>query len=204
MDKKACFDLPDNMENFKGNININCCCCKGGNGSGGNSGGNVNNVAAIGAVLHFAMVDAPEGWLKCDGAEVSRKEYVNLFDAIGTVYGDGDGSETFNVPDLRGEFIRGYDDSSLVDEDRVFGSRQKASVITYDPCMTSIDVTGLYNTINDDMGDFRIRAGYDKVEMADYLGVNAAGVHNVKTGSTDECFAGVRPRNVALLACIKY
>src|SRR5262245_45908904 len=59
-------------------------------------------VAPTGSVVAFAGVSAPTGWLLCDGAAVSRTIYVNLYNVIGTTYGVGDGSTTFNVPDLRG------------------------------------------------------------------------------------------------------
>ena len=55
----------------------------------------------IGALLSFAGSTAPLGWLMCDGAAVSRATYAALFAVIGTTYGVGDGSTTFNVPDLR-------------------------------------------------------------------------------------------------------
>ncbi len=51
--------------------------------------------------------DIPDGWLHCHGQAVSRTEYSDLFAAIGTVYGAGDGSTTFNLPDFRGSFLRG-------------------------------------------------------------------------------------------------
>lgn len=66
-----------------------------------------------GTVVAYGAVDAPEGWLVCDGAAVSRTEYVELFDTIGTTFGVGDGSTTFNVPDLVGQFIRGADAGSM-------------------------------------------------------------------------------------------
>ena len=77
-----------------------------------------------GAVQSFAMSTAPSGWLDCDGSAVSRTTYSNLFSAIGTTFGTGDGSTTFNVPDLRGEFIRGWDDGRGVDSGRTFGTAQ--------------------------------------------------------------------------------
>ena len=62
------------------------------------------------ATVHaFAGTTAPEGWAMCDGSAVSRTEYAALFAAIGTTYGVGDGSTTFNLPDMRGEFLRGLD-----------------------------------------------------------------------------------------------
>lgn len=53
-----------------------------------------------GSIVIYAATTAPQGWLKCDGAAVSRKEFVQLFRAIGTVFGTGDGSTTFNLPDF--------------------------------------------------------------------------------------------------------
>ena len=62
------------------------------------------------ATVHaFAGTTSPEGWAMCDGSEVSRSDYAALFAAIGTAYGVGDGSTTFNLPDMRGEFLRGLD-----------------------------------------------------------------------------------------------
>jgi microcystin-dependent protein len=60
-----------------------------------------------GAIIPFGMNSAPSGWLACEGAAVSRSTYADLFTAIGVTHGAGDGSTTFNVPDLRGIFIRG-------------------------------------------------------------------------------------------------
>jgi microcystin-dependent protein len=56
----------------------------------------------IGAVIQFAGSSVPEGWLLCDGNAVSRGTYAALFAVVGTIYGAGDGSTTFALPDLRG------------------------------------------------------------------------------------------------------
>ncbi|MFW7381464.1 MAG: phage tail protein [Oligoflexus sp.] len=63
-----------------------------------------------GTVVAFSGPTLPEGWLMCWGQEVSRSLYSELFDSIGTTYGSGDGSTTFNLPDLRGRVIAGRDD----------------------------------------------------------------------------------------------
>lgn len=63
-----------------------------------------------GAVIPFAGSSAPSGWLLCYGQEVSRATYSELFAAIGTTYGVGDGSTTFELPDLRGRVPAGKDD----------------------------------------------------------------------------------------------
>jgi microcystin-dependent protein len=72
----------------------------------------------------MATTTVPSGYLKCNGAAVSRTTYADLFAIVGTAHGAGDGSSTFNVPDLRGEFVRGWDDSRGVDSGRNFGSAQ--------------------------------------------------------------------------------
>jgi len=70
--------------------------------------GNVTQVPA-GIVSAFAGVTAPSGWLMCYGQAVSRTEYSALFTALSTTYGSGDGTTTFNIPDLRGRAIAGVD-----------------------------------------------------------------------------------------------
>lgn len=69
----------------------------------------VDLVMPPGSLMAYAASTAPSGWLSCDGAAVSRTTYADLFTAISTTWGSGDGSTTFNVPDLRGQFLRGYD-----------------------------------------------------------------------------------------------
>lgn len=66
----------------------------------------------------------PTGWIPADGRALSRTTYAALFSAIGTAYGSGDGSTTFNVPDLRGEFLRGWDSGRGIDPGRALGSLQ--------------------------------------------------------------------------------
>jgi len=61
-----------------------------------------------GLVMYFANTTAPTGWLQCDGSAVSRSTYSSLYAAIGTIYGAGDGTSTFNLPDTRGQFVRSW------------------------------------------------------------------------------------------------
>ena len=63
--------------------------------------------AGIGFCLPFYGETAPPGTLACDGSAVSRQAYKELFQVLGTKAGAGDGSTTFNLPDLRGQFVRG-------------------------------------------------------------------------------------------------
>lgn len=61
-----------------------------------------NDLIPVGCVLPFGGAAAPTGWLVCDGSAINRTTYADLFAAIGTTHGAGDGSTTFNLPDLRG------------------------------------------------------------------------------------------------------
>lgn len=137
----------------------------------------VNSIPA-GTVTWFAANSAPTGFLKANGAAVSRTTYSALFAVIGTTFGAGDGSTTFNLPDLRGEFVRGWDDARGVDSGRSFGSAQSgaAKIGTANYIWTSTSGTGL--TLQ-----------------------TAATAYWATTTANG---AETRPRNVALLACIKF
>jgi microcystin-dependent protein len=74
-----------------------------------------------GCIMPYAGATAPEGWLLCHGQAVSRTIYADLFAAIGTAHGAGDGSTTFNVPDLRGRIAAGKDDMGGTDAGRLVG-----------------------------------------------------------------------------------
>lgn len=66
--------------------------------------------APVGSGMDFFGTELPDGWLWQDGSEVSREEYANLFAVIGTTFGVGDGSTTFNLPDARGRVTAAADD----------------------------------------------------------------------------------------------
>jgi len=85
-----------------------------GNVSAGTPGSYFNPAGIISA---FGGTSAPTGWLICDGSAISRTGYAALFAAIGTAYGYGDNSTTFNIPDLRGQFLRGVTGASSNDPD---------------------------------------------------------------------------------------
>jgi len=99
------------------------------NGNLKDGGASVVSVAPpVGSVIMHAASTAPSGWLECDGSTVNRSTYPDLFNAIGSTFGAGDGSTTFGLPDLRGEFIRGWDNGRGVDSARSFGSNQEFAI----------------------------------------------------------------------------
>lgn len=136
-----------------------------------------------GAVAHFARSTVPTGWLEANGAAVSRTTYAALFAAIGTTFGGGNGTTTFNLPDLRGEFIRGWDNGRGVDSGRSFGTAQGDELRSHSHSVTL--------PIASDS-----QAGSDDESISTLGGSQTYGTSN--TGGNE-----TRPRNVALLACIK-
>ena len=93
-------------------------------GYNGSAWGELANGVPVGSVFNLATTTVPTGFLECNGAAISRSTYASLFAAISTTWGVGDGSSTFNLPDLRGQFVRGWDNSAGVDSGRSFASSQ--------------------------------------------------------------------------------
>lgn len=83
-----------------------------------------------GVILHYAGASAPTNWLICDGTAVSRATYAALFAAIGTTYGAGDGSTTFNLPDLRGKTAVGKHTSGTFTTLGASGGEENHTLIT--------------------------------------------------------------------------
>ncbi len=138
-----------------------------------------------GMIAHFARDTPPPGWLVADGSVVSRVTYAKLYNAIGTRFGAGDGSTTFRLPDLRGEFLRGWDNGRGVDPGRIMGSSQTQAIQAHDHATTA---DGKYSKGTGGTGAY---------------GIDAAGTAtDIRTGSTGG--GETRPRNIALLACIRY
>ena len=84
-----------------------------------------------GCVFCRAVASVPAGYLECNGAAVSRTTYSALFAVIGTQYGSGNGSSTFNLPDLRGEFVRGFDNGRGVDSGRSINNPQGSQNVSH-------------------------------------------------------------------------
>lgn len=87
-----------------------------------NGGAQVGPAILVGEVRDYAGASLPTGWLWCAGQNVSRTTYSDLFSAIGTTFGSGDGSTTFGVPDLRGRTSVGKDDMGGTNANRMTGS----------------------------------------------------------------------------------
>ena len=174
------------------------------NGSGALAFATIGGVP-IGAVFHFAASTAPTGFLKANGAAVSRTTFAALFAITGTTYGVGDGSTTFNLPDLRGEFIRGWDDARGVDVSRAFGSAQAADTNLLSHTQ-STTVTGYAKAQYSDAGSITYGAGFTQQNDDGNVtsNPNTASLTYTTGAASPAGGAETRPRNVALLACIKF
>lgn len=160
---------------------------------GGAATQDISQLVPTGAVAHFAMSTAPAGWLKANGAAVSRTAYTALFAAIGTTYGVGDGTTTFNLPDLRGEFLRGWDDGRGVDAGRAIGASQDGTLIPNAYANNTPSFVG---------SQFGPAQNVDS--SSPFITRNYVVPAQVLTTSAAFGAFTARPRNVALLACIKF
>ena len=135
--------------------------------------------ALIGFVAYYCSETVPNGWLVCDGSEISVQNYKKLYDVIGVTFGGDATAGTFCLPDLRGEFIRGFDDGRGVDNNRNFGSSQEGMIIATE------GANARYYANGDDIGEV----------YCDMSG---------KTSTAKQYAQGYasRPRNIALLPCI--
>lgn len=157
-----------------------------------------------GVVSMHAANTAPTGWLECDGAAVSRTTYAALFAVIGTTWGTGDGSTTFNVPDLRGEFVRGWDHGKGTDAGRAFASAQTDALQNITGGFSSRRTTA---ASPEDLADWS-GALYDNGLGGSDLGTSVGGaVLRRLTGFDASRVARTstetRPRNLALMFIIK-
>lgn len=190
--------------------------------------------APPGVISYTAASSAPTGWLKANGASVSRTTYAALFAAIGTDYGTGDGSTTFNVPDLRGYHIRSLDDGRGVDSGRVRGSIQAdqnkshnhggatgghsadhnhSGTTNYNATDHAHGVPYGVSTVGSGAGGFVRSTSASPVGYTNSAGISTGHNHGFVTMGTSnnhthtisaEGGTETRVKNVALLAIIKY
>lgn len=152
------------------------------------------DIVPVGTIIMHGASTAPIGLLDCDGAAVSRTTYADLFAVIGTTWGIGDGATTFNLPDLRGEFVRGWDDGRGIDTGRAFASSQGFATESHTHNVTSVNTRAGAAQV-DPGGNFYASSGDTGEFGAQSMTTNS------QTGTTS---SETRPRNIAVLYCIKY
>ena len=135
-----------------------------------------------GTILVTAHNTNISGYIKCNGAAIDRIAYKKLFDSIGTTYGSGNGSTTFNIPDYRGTFLRGLDESRNFDSGRAMGTYQADSFISH--------VHG---------GLFSGPTGTSATSGGYWIFASNLGSSTGSNGGTE-----TRPRNIAMIFHIKF
>ncbi len=168
-----------------------------------------------GAVFCVAVATIPTGYLECNGAAVNRTTYAALFSFIGTQYGAGNGSTTFNLPDLRGEFVRGFDNGKGVDSGRSIGSNQSGQNLSHDH---DADASATSNV--SDPGHRHNARGYGNDDDGGNQ-FTGSGNNSVRNNAIEDATTGIsvatnvsidvdndggneaRPRNVAMMYIIK-
>lgn len=162
--------------------------------------------APPGTIVAYSGTTAPPGWLKCNGANVSRATYAALFAVIGTTHGAGDGRTTFTLPDIRNEFIRGLDDGRGLDSSRALGSKQTARLPQHSHgvgFMIGDDMRFAKAGVNyniDSGKDFYLSAGANSTTSVERYSGNGQRVETIATyGMTGD----LAPSNIAELYIIK-
>lgn len=158
-----------------------------------------------GFVVPFASTIAPTGWLACDGSAVSRTTYANLFASIGTTHGAGNGSTTFNLPDIRGIYVRGSG---------THGTMQMATGIAYNGGSVGASRNDQFQGFWQNVQKGDIFVGGSSTTRSAFVGDSASGLANsdfvyAKTFSSDGTNGTprtgdeTRPASISLLYCIK-
>ena len=149
----------------------------------------------------FAMKNPKGRWLFCDGREISREAYSDLFEAIGTTYGEGNGTTTFNIPDRRGYFGRCLDAGAEVDyqSDREIGSKQGDAIRN----ITATLNNNLLSSSNYTEGVINTTVagtGYSYLGNGPYIGVNLTFDASRVVPTAPENVV----KNIAEYVCIRY
>tara|TARA_B100001287_G_scaffold152484_1_gene128337 strand:- start:695 stop:1621 length:927 start_codon:yes stop_codon:yes gene_type:complete len=178
-------------------------------GYNGSVWGEIANGVPAGSIFTFASTTVPSGYLECNGSAVSRSTYSSLFTAIGTTHGSGDGSSTFNLPDLRGEFVRGWDHNRGVDSGRSFASSQSDQNESHNHSLTDPNHAHTQRglALNGGSGSVAItlgsgqsyQIGYSGSQSSVTTGSSSTGISLGSSGGNES-----RPRNLALMYVIKF
>ncbi|WP_236196176.1 phage tail protein [Pseudomonas glycinae] len=158
----------------------------------------LGSAVPVGAVMAFPTGIVPPGFLELNGSVQSTSTYPDLAAYLGTTYNKGDeGTGNFRLPESRGEFLRGWDHGRGVDAGRAIGSFQKGTVTTFDSNPNpNLTVEVVQATVADAQADVFIPADYPGVARS-YSTAGAVSSPVLVDGGV------VRPRNVAVMWCIK-
>ena len=184
-------------------------------GYNGSAWGGLASGVPVGTILAHAANTPPTGFLECNGSNISRSTYATLFSTISTTFGVGDGSSTFALPDLRGQFIRGWANNGSTDASRVFGSTQTDQNKNHTHTTDSTTLTGGIRKISEGFlaggsatGVFtKTSDGNNSITGSSSTspvgGVDFDGTHT-HTISSSGGGTKARPTNLALMYIIKF
>jgi microcystin-dependent protein len=149
-------------------------------------------VEPIGSIVLLASSTVPTGYLECNGAAISRTTYATLFAVLGTTWGAGDGSTTFNLPDLRGEFIKGSAtiSSGLVSQDDAIVNMTGTITVVNQPFLTG---SGVFS-----VGGATTRYQYNSNPITQVTYMNFDASRWARTSTEN------RARNKAVMCCVRY
>lgn len=157
-----------------------------------------------GAVGFYAQSSAPSGWLACDGSAVSRTTYAALFAALGTAYGAGNGTTTFNLPDARGRVLRSFDPSGVVDPASVFGAFQADQDQIHDHFNGIVETTGSPTMMVYQRVATGVPGNAGNTAHADSNTPTRQGTTSTTAATTGTFGTETRVKGLILLACVKY
>jgi microcystin-dependent protein len=149
---------------------------------------------ATGSIIAWTTGIAPSGYLHCDGSAIDRTVYATLFGILSTTYGTGNGSTTFNIPDYRGQFLRGFANGQATDPDRLTRTNRGDG------------------TTGDAVGTKQLDAFESHTHLGSvysyYIGANGSygSVSGVNQATATGASGGneTRPTNISVMWCIKF
>lgn len=165
------------------------------------------NAQPAGQISYFPTLTPPAGWLVMDGSAVSRETYPRLFAVIGTLYGSGNGSTTFNLPNALGEFFRSIDLGRGIDAGRVIGSVQMSQNLAHIHSGITNSSGEHEHSLNTNgvaagrvgVNEGALHSGSGKISS----GTTASGIHSHNLVISSSGGNESRPRNIAFLPCIR-
>ena len=154
-----------------------------------------------GTIISYSANNVPTGYLKCEGQAVSRIDYADLFAKIGTTYGDGDGSITFNVPDLMGKFLKGSSSAGIAEHaglPNITGSAGLNGPYTA-TWWSDSGVSGALGATLKGHNSYTLDSVQSNAGVFDTLTFDASRSNSIYGKSTT-----VTPENISVVYCIKY
>ena len=176
----------------------------------------MNNLIPVGAIQAFAMEEAPDGWLVCDGTEYSITEDTRgLFDMIGNTFG-GDSVTSFCVPNLRGQFIRGWDMDGDIDPERELGSYQEDALQGHghsiNPSIFKIEASGSHShktkyysysvgSWGSDKIVYEVRSSTDSFTSEAGTSTDGSHTHNIEINTNKIPISEILPTQYGQIKC---